>query len=175
MKKLSCLLLATFATVQIAAAVGAGTHNAAAANTTTATSPAQTLVAGKTEPKNTESKEDNVPPAKIESKNKSSFALEPNSRNPFWPIGWKPAPKQNANNTEQAGPEISPTAFVISSIMMGNGAHFAIINGKPMQEGQVFGLQMGNQVYQITVKTIEDGQVILQRRDQEFAVPLRRK
>ena len=59
--------------------------------------------------------------------------------------------------------------------MMGQGSRFAIINGKPMQEGQVFGLQVGTQVYQITVKSIEDGQVILQRRDQEFAVPLRRK
>ena len=44
-----------------------------------------------------------------------------------------------------------------------------------MNEGQVFGLQMGNQTYQITVKAIQDGQVVLQRRDQEIVVPLRRK
>ena len=43
-----------------------------------------------------------------------------------------------------------------------------------MTEGQVFGLQKGNQTYQITVKAIEDGQVILLRRDQEIAVPLHR-
>ena len=44
-----------------------------------------------------------------------------------------------------------------------------------MNEGQVFGLQMGNQTYQITVKAIQDGQVVLLRRDQEIIVPLRRR
>ena len=44
-----------------------------------------------------------------------------------------------------------------------------------MTEGQVFGLQLGTQTYQITVKAIQDGQVILRRRDQEIAVPLRRR
>jgi hypothetical protein len=116
-------------------------------------------------------------PAKIELKNKSTFELDGNSRNPFWPIGWKPAPKLTAPTgaTEQAGPEIPPSAFIVSSITTGESTRFAIINGKAMQEGQVFGLQMGGQVYQITLKAIEDGQVILQRRGQDFAVPLRRK
>lgn len=118
-----------------------------------------------------------VTPARIELKNKSSFALEANSRNPFWPIGWKPAPKITTATTapEPAGPEISPSAFVVSSIITGEGSRFAIINGKPMQEGQIFGLQIGTEIYQITVKAIEDGQVILQRRGSDFAVPLRRK
>ena len=44
-----------------------------------------------------------------------------------------------------------------------------------MQEGQQFGLQVGNQTYQITLKAIEDGRVILARRDQEIVVLLRRK
>lgn len=154
MKKLTCILISTFASLQLAAAAGV---------------PVQTA---EITPAEESASEKDVPTVVL--KNKSSFAIEPNSRNPFWPIGWKPAAKQT-NNADQTGPEISPTAFVISSIMMGQGARFAIINGKPMQEGQVFGLQMGNQVYQLTVKTIEDGQVILQRRDQEFAVPLRRK
>jgi hypothetical protein len=44
-----------------------------------------------------------------------------------------------------------------------------------MMEGQQFGLQLGAQTYQITVKHIEDGRVILGRRDQEIIVPLRRK
>jgi hypothetical protein len=160
MKKLTCLLVTTFASLQLAAAAGvaaAAADKSAAAVVTDATST-----------------DANDKAANIELKNKSSFVLETNSRNPFWPIGWKPVVKQT-NTNEQAGPDISPAAFLVSSIMMGNGTHFAIINGKPMQEGQVFGLQVGNQVYQVTVKTIEDGQVILQRRDQEFAVPLRRK
>ena len=44
-----------------------------------------------------------------------------------------------------------------------------------MQAGQQFGLQLGNQTYQLTVKAIEDGRVILLRRDEEIIVPLRRK
>jgi hypothetical protein len=58
---------------------------------------------------------------------------------------------------------------------MDSKAKFAIVNGKVMSEGQVFGLQLNNQTYQITVKAIQDGQVILLRRDQEIPVPLRRR
>jgi hypothetical protein len=113
-------------------------------------------------------------PAPLELKNKSSFVMDESGRNPFWPIGWKPAAKKTG--VERAtGAEIRETAFLVSSITLDPGAHFAIINGKVMNEGQVFGLQMGNQTYQITVKAIQDGQVVLQRRDQEIVVPLRRK
>jgi hypothetical protein len=109
----------------------------------------------------------------IELKNKSSFTMDASGRNPFWPIGWKPVAR--VQTTEHSGPEILPSAFVVSSITLDQGAHFAIINGKVMQEGQQFGLQLGNQTYQLTVKSIEDGRVILARRDQEIIVPLRRK
>ena len=108
----------------------------------------------------------------VDEKNKSTFTMEAHDRNPFWPIGWKPATKAGP---ETAGPTIPPSAFLVSSITLGNSERFAIINGKAMQEGQQFGLQVGNQTYQITVKTIEDGQVILLRRDEEIPVPLRRK
>jgi len=116
---------------------------------------------------------EDAPPA-IELKNKSSFTMDASGRNPFWPIGWKPVARVQ-NNTEHTGPDILPTAFVVSSITLDKGARFAIINGKAMQEGQQFGLQLGNQTYQLTVKSIEDGRVILARRDQEIIVPLRRK
>ena len=110
----------------------------------------------------------------IELKNKSGFNTEASGRNPFWPIGWKPVARPQ-NNVEHAGPEILPSAFVLSSITLDHGARFAIINGKAIQEGQAFGLQLGNQTYQLSVKAIEDGRVILARRDQEIIVPLRRK
>ena len=58
---------------------------------------------------------------------------------------------------------------------MGSGTRFAILNGKIMQEGQQFGLQFGNQVYQVTLRSIEDGQVVLLYQDAEIIVPLRRK
>jgi hypothetical protein len=115
-------------------------------------------------------------PTVIELKNKSSFTMDASGRNPFWPIGWKPVTRvQNTTTTEHTGPDILPSAFVVSSITLDQGARFAIINGKAMQEGQVFGLQLGTQTYQLTVKSIEDGRVILARRDQEIIVPLRRK
>jgi hypothetical protein len=115
-------------------------------------------------------------PAPLEIKNKSVFTMENGSRNPFWPIGWKPAAKLAEAGTEHAGgPEIPVTAFVVSSITLGEGNRFAIVNGKVMQEGQQFGLQLGNQTYQITLKAIQDGKVILGRRDQEIVVQLRRK
>lgn len=112
-------------------------------------------------------------PTAITLKNKSAFAMEASGRNPFWPIGWKPAAK--ANPTQHVGPEIQSSTFVVSSITYDNGGRFAIINGKSMQAGQQFGLQLGTQTYQITVKAIEDGRVILMRRDEEIIVPLRRK
>ena len=114
------------------------------------------------------------PAPTLEVKNKSSFKMDNGSRSPFWPIGFKPAAKIAHTDTDQAG-DIPPTAFSVTSITLGAGGHFAIINGKIMGEGQQFGLQLGSQTYQITVKAIEDGQVILARRDREIAVPLRRK
>ncbi len=113
--------------------------------------------------------------AAIELRHKSTFEMEGNNRNPFWPIGWKPAAKLSEAGTEHAGPDIPVSAFVVSSITIEQGTRFAIVNGKVMQEGQQFGLQLGNQTYQIKVRAIEDGRVILARRDQDIAVPLRRK
>jgi hypothetical protein len=111
----------------------------------------------------------------LETKNKSSFKMEGNSRNPFWPIGWKPTAKLSEAGTDHSGPDIPATAFLLSSITLGDNARFAIINGKIMQEGQQFGLQVGTQTYQITLKSIQDGRVVLARREQEIVVLLRRK
>ena len=113
----------------------------------------------------------------LEIKNKSSFTMENNSRNPFWPIGFKPTARVARAGAERAGAggDVPPGAFLVTTITLDAGARFAIINGKTMLEGQQFGLQLGAQTYQITVKRIEDGRVILSRRDQEIVVPLRRK
>jgi hypothetical protein len=44
-----------------------------------------------------------------------------------------------------------------------------------MQEGQQFSLRSGTQTYQLKVKSIEDGRVILVCSDGDILVPLRRK
>ena len=111
--------------------------------------------------------------APIAIKNKSSFNVDAGTRSPFWPISWKPAGKIASGGTDQG--EVPPGAFLVSTITLDGATRFAIINGKSMSEGQVFGLQIGTQVYQVTVKRIEDGRVILGRRDEEIVVPLRRK
>lgn len=116
-----------------------------------------------------------VAPEVLDIKNKSSFTLDANSRSPFWPIGWKPSGKISGSAGENASGDLPPGAFVVSSITLDVGGRFAIINGKSMVEGQTFGLQLGTQTFQLTVKRIEDGRVILGRRDQEIVVPLRRK
>jgi hypothetical protein len=114
---------------------------------------------------------DETPP--IELKHKSSFNFESGERNPFWPIGWKPAPKMAKN--EHAGPAIPASAFVVSSIVLDPKGRYTIINGRIMGENQQFGLQIGSTVHQITVKAIEDGHVVLVRGEQEIVVALRRK
>jgi hypothetical protein len=111
--------------------------------------------------------------APIAVKNKSSFKIDAGTRSPFWPISWKPTGKVASGGTDQG--EVPAGAFVVSTITLDGAARFAIINGKSMGEGQQFGLQIGTQVYQVMVKRIEDGRVILGRRDEEIVVPLRRK
>jgi len=113
----------------------------------------------------------------IETKNKSSFEFEVTSRNPFWPINWKPTAQVTGASAEHdaGGTDIPATAFTLTSITMDGGTRFAIINGRIMGEGQQFGLQMGTHTYQITLKSIQDGRVVLGRRTQEIVVLLRRK
>ena len=93
-------------------------------------------------------------------------------RNPFWPIGWK---KPNAKDPNASAADLSPASFALTSVTMGAGTHFAILNGKIMQEGQQFGLQFGKEIYQVTLKSIQDGQVVLAYQENEIVVPLRRK
>ncbi|MGB9156251.1 MAG: hypothetical protein WCB20_07135 [Chthoniobacterales bacterium] len=113
---------------------------------------------------------DETPP--IELKHKSSFNMGADERNPFWPMGWKRAPKLAKN---EHGPAIPPSAFVVSTIVLDPKNRYTIINGRIMGEGQQFGLQIGTTVHQITVKAIEDGHVVLVRGEQEIVVALRRK
>ena len=94
-------------------------------------------------------------------------------RNPFWPIGWK----KPASKDENAGaaPALSPASFTLTSVTTGPGGSFAILNGKIVQEGQQFGLQMGGQIYNVSVQSVQDGQVVLSYQGGQVVVPLRRR
>src|SRR5262249_58797191 len=85
-------------------------------------------------------------------KNKSSFNVDPAARSPFWPIGFKPTARVAAGGVDSDQGEVPPGAFLLSSITIDERGHFAIINGKTMREGQTFGLQIGTQIYQVSVK-----------------------
>ena len=115
---------------------------------------------------------DDPPP--LEFKNKSSFQMDGGGRNPFWPIGYKPS-AQLSNASGRSSFDIPLSAFLLTSITLEQGMRFAIINGKTMQEGQPFSLRSGTQTYQLKVKSIEDGRVILTSADGDILVPLRRK
>jgi hypothetical protein len=112
--------------------------------------------------------------AAIALKNTSAFKIDSGARNPFWPIGFKPTGKIAGAGGSAQG-EVPPGSFLVSSITLDGATRFAIINGKSMSEGQQFGLQVGTQIYQVSVRRIEDGRVILSRGDEEIVVPLRRK
>ena len=110
----------------------------------------------------------------LEVKNKSSFQME-SGRNPFWPIGFKPTAQMTNLNAGRSCLDVPLSAFLLTSITLEQGMRFAIINGKAMHEGQQFSLRSGTQSYQLKVKSIEDGQVILTCPDGDILVPLRRK
>src|SRR3954467_1378766 len=93
----------------------------------------------------------------LELKRKSSFNVEPSERNPFWPIGFKPAPKFVKPAPEHAGPAIPPSGFLVFALTLDPKQRYASINGRTMAEGQQFGLQLGDQMYQSTVKPIQNG------------------
>ena len=113
-------------------------------------------------------------PNPIVLKNKSSFQLDVGARSPFWPIGWKPAAHVAGAGGNAQG-AVPPGAFLVTSITLDGATRFAIVNGKTMGEGQQFGLQVGTQIYQVVVKQIEDGRLIIGRGEEEIIVPLRRK
>jgi hypothetical protein len=107
-------------------------------------------------------------------RNKSAFQMDGGGRNPFWPIGYKPT-AQLSNTSGHSAFNVPLSAFVLTSITLEQGTRFAIINGKTMQEGTQFSLRSGTQSYQLKVKSIEDGRVILACTDGDILVPLRRK
>ena len=163
MKKILCLISVSVVSASILLAA----DEKAAPNAARKKPAEESAVA---EPKNKPAEES----PQIAVKNKSSFKVDAGTRSPFWPIGWKPTGKVSGSGGTDQG-DVPPSAFLVSTITLDGGTHFAIINGKSMQEGQQFGLQIGTQIYQVSVKRIEDGRVILSRHDEEIVVPLRRK
>lgn len=117
------------------------------------------------------------PALPIELKEKSSFAVQRGTRNPFLPIGWKGGPIVSA---PVAARQNTPAdAFRLTAILVGSPS-LAVINGRPYQEGQVIRMpkidapkgaapQVAPRVYRIL-----DGAVQIQAGEQILTVPLSR-
>lgn len=129
-----------------------------------------------------EEAEKSVPP-RYELKNKSSFALVPGARPPFWPIGWVKrrtgAPVEVLSN----GPKYSFDGknFVVTSILLGPPA-LAVVNGRAYEEGQflrtprsaVAAVKTAASTPRVRVYRIADGQIWLQCEEQIISVPMKR-
>lgn len=129
-----------------------------------------------------------VPAARYQLKNRSSFAAKDTGRAPFWPIGHVKR-SRNAEAPVAAAPatQLEPEMFSVTSILMGNPS-LAVINGRAYGEGEY--LRMARAAagakpakvaaldtrIRVRVVRIMDGQVALQSLDgQSLVVPLRRQ
>lgn len=104
-------------------------------------------------------------------KNRSSFSSNRVTRDPFWPIGWS---KQGGVQAVAAAP-VKAEDFVVSTIMIDQGAPLAVINGKVYGEGETMTLPAGGLKVSVLVAAIEDGRVMLRYQGDTIAAPLRRK
>jgi hypothetical protein len=121
-------------------------------------------------------------PAKVkaepyELKNRSSFSASPETRAPFWPIGWR---KPNASGSvastpvaEQPKIQLKASSFNVTSILLGNPA-LATINGHSFGEGEHLPVRFGSQELRVVIRAIRDGGVWLQYETQQVFVPMRR-
>lgn len=101
----------------------------------------------------------------------STFKLPPNSRNPFWPVGWtKPAPvaAASATPTPNVIPPLDPKEFVLTSISL-QPSKIAIINQVSCMEGDLLKWKGGK----ARVLQIRDGSVVLRNEVNEIVVSIR--
>ncbi len=91
---------------------------------------------------------------------RSSFAVGPDVRNPFLPIGWRP---ETPVAERRARPSIDAGAFRVTTISIGRGRvrSHAIINGMIRAEGESFAVKIGDDEVPVTVNAIRDGHVVL--------------
>lgn len=116
-------------------------------------------------------------------KNRSSFNSVHGLRNPFWPIGVTPgAPAAANDNTAaaavaavapQAAP-LKPEDFNLTSITSFQGVRMAMISGKPVAEGDVATIHLGEHRTKVQIVRITDGAVVVRCMGQEVTVPLKR-
>jgi hypothetical protein len=116
------------------------------------------------------------PPA-YELKNRSTFAVDRNSRAPFWPIGWRKELGGVVKTTQAPvvkAFQIQPHHFNVTSVLAGNPP-VAIINGRGFGEGEPLPVIVGDLPVQVIVRQIRDGGVWLEQGAHRIFVPQRRE
>jgi hypothetical protein len=106
-------------------------------------------------------------------KNKSAFTLSPETRAPFWPIGWVKRSTPRGEIRERPNITINESAFSVTSILMGSPS-LAVINGRAYSEGELVRMPKAGAAQRVRVQSINDGSVTLQCEDQTLVVALRR-
>jgi hypothetical protein len=110
---------------------------------------------------------------KYEIKSKSAFTLSPETRAPFWPIGWVKRTVPGGQIREKPTVTLNENAFVVTSILMGSPS-LAVINGRAYSEGEFVRMPKDGTALRVRVQSINDGNITLQWEDQTLVVALRR-
>lgn len=109
--------------------------------------------------------------SEIKLTNRSSFAPDSaTKRSPFLPVGYV---RKTAEVVVAKEFEVRPEMFTITAILLGNPP-LAIINGKDRGVGDKIPLNASGSEF-VTVKRIEDGQVILLHKAKEVTVQAGRR
>lgn len=117
-------------------------------------------------------------PVGFKLKNRSSFHAGDTTRNPFWPLGYKPAVSPDGDTPPAAIPsdlQLKVDNFQVSSILLAGADSLAVINGKEFAQGETRPVQVGTAKLSVHVVSIGDGEVTLVCQNQSLNVPLRRK
>lgn len=97
-------------------------------------------------------------------KHRSEYAAAEDTRNPFWPIGFKPtaaAPDAPQGPVVEAPPEVRPEMFVVTTISLEKDAPLAVINGRTHGVGDRLPVGASGKEF-VTVRKITDGAVFFE-------------
>jgi hypothetical protein len=120
------------------------------------------------------------PQPPIQLKRTSHFQLPDGARNPFWPIGWKPAIEviEPAKTTDEPVvprrviPTLTPEMFTVSSVSL-NPLRIAVINGRVYAEGDAIRIGGGGSEIRAVVTKVDDGQVTIANDSSRVVIQLR--
>lgn len=97
-------------------------------------------------------------------KHRSEYVAADDARNPFWPIGFKPAPVSPGvpqGPVVEAPPEVRPEMFVVTTISLEKDAPLAVINGRTHGIGDRLPVDASGREF-VTVRKITDGAVVFE-------------